>query len=153
MNYNYMISIWKRKFVLLFIFSYSTALFANAQEGVKEDTEVSKDEKEVFLIVDELPEFPGGQDEMIRFMIQNTKYPKQARAKNITGIVMVNFKVDSLGNICNPIVVKNVHPLLDKEALRVVKLMPKWKPGKLKGVPVSVNYMLPFRFSLRYEDK
>ncbi len=151
MDYSSMISTWKRKLVLLFFISFSTAFYANAQEVKK--TEVSKDEKEVFLIVDEMPEFPGGQEEMMKFLAQNTKYPKQARAKKITGIVMVNFKVDSLGNIYNPMVVKNVHPLLDEEALRVVKLMPKWKPGKLKGIPVNVNYMLPFRFSLRDEDK
>lgn len=96
----------------------------------------------------QFPEFPGGEKQLFQFLIKNTKYPKKAKKKDISGIVYIQFVVDKDGKLRDEIVLEGVHPLLDEEALRVVRIMPKWKPGKEDGYPVSIFYKLPFRFTL-----
>jgi TonB family protein len=101
-----------------------------------------------FGTVDVNPEFPGGQDEMMKFIFDNLKYPKEATEKKIQGRVSVEFIVRTGGNVDNVKVLKSVDPLLDAEAARVVKAMPAWTPGKHKGKTVAVRFILPIVFQM-----
>lgn len=117
---------------------------ANAQKTV-----VSQSNQNVFDQVEEMPEFPGGMPALIEFLQTNIKYPEDAIKQDVGGRVMVMFVVETNGSISNVRVARKVFPSLDKEAVRVVKAMPKWKPGKEKGRPVRVNYTLPVVFSVK----
>jgi len=112
----------------------------------QQDPPVPKEE--VFHIVETMPEYPGGPEAMIKFIQQNIQYPDSARNEGIQGKVYVNFVVDSSGNITNVKILRGVHETLDKESIRVVKSMPKWKPGTQKGKPVRVSYNLPISFRI-----
>ena len=103
----------------------------------------------IFTFVENNPEFPGGEEELIKFLQHNIKYPKRERNKDIQGKVLVRFVVDIDGSVKDVIVVKSVSEGLDKEAVRVVKMLPKFKPGKQQGKPVMVYYNLPVNFSLK----
>jgi protein TonB len=95
------------------------------------------------------PEFPGGYSKMVNFVINNLKYPKKARIRNIEGIVYVMFSVETDGSLTNLKIARSVDELLDNEALRVVSLMPKWEVGKIHNLPVKVNKVtIPFNFQL-----
>lgn len=102
----------------------------------------------VYDIVEVMPQFPGGQGELMKFLRNNVKYPAEAQKKKIEGRVIVTFVVNKKGRITHPTVVRSAHPLLDAEALRVVKRMPKWTPGRMNGEPVNVKYALPVTFKL-----
>ena len=115
---------------------------ANAQKTV-----VSQSKQNVYDVVDQMPEFPGGMPAMIEFLQTNLNYPKDAKKQNVGGRILVMFVVEADGSISNVRVAKKVFPSLDAEALRVVKAMPKWNPGKEKGKPVRVNFSLPIVFS------
>ena len=117
---------------------------ANAQKTV-----VSQSNQNVFDQVEEMPEFPGGMPALIEFLQTNIKYPKDAIKQDVGGRVMVMFVVETDGSISNVRVARKVFPSLDEEAVRVVKAMPKWKPGKEKGRPVRVNFTLPVVFSTK----
>lgn len=97
---------------------------------------------------EQMPEYPGGQEALMRFISENVKYPAECEEKGIQGRVLVRFVVDEQGKVTNPVVVKSVDPLLDAEALRVVNLMQRWIPGQNEGMPVAVNYTIPFTFRL-----
>ena len=99
-------------------------------------------------IVEHHPSFPGGQQALLDFLRQNVNYPEQAKKDSIEGRVVVGFVIDTDGSITDPKIVRSVHPLLDAEALRVVKLMPKWEPGSENGTPVKVKYNLPISFKI-----
>ena len=103
---------------------------------------------EVFQVVEEQPMFPGGMEEMMKFLQQNVKYPKEAYEQGKQGRVIVQFVVNTDGSISNDTIVRSVDPLLDAEALRVVRSMPNWTPGKQKGEPVRVRFTLPVTFRL-----
>lgn len=96
-----------------------------------------------------MPEFPGGEQAMMKFVAENVQYPQEARDKEISGRVLVSFIVEKDGSIAEVKVVKGIGGGCDEEAVRVVKAMPKWKPGKDKGKPVRVSYMMPFTFKLQ----
>ena len=113
-----------------------------------EATESRAVEGEVFQVVEEMPEFPGGMAECMKWLGQNIKYPAEAIEKGIQGRVIVQMIVERDGTITNANVVRGVDPLLDKEALRVVNLSPKWKPGMQRGQAVRVKYTLPVMFRL-----
>lgn len=98
-------------------------------------------------VVDEMPIFPGGVSNMIKFFSKNLQYPEQAKATKISGKVLVNFVVEKDGSISNCKVVKSVSPELDNEALRAVSSMPAWIPGKKEGQPVRVRYTIPINFA------
>ena len=115
---------------------------ANAQKTV-----VSQSKQNVYDVVEQMPEFPGGMPAMIEFLQNNLNYPKDAKKQKVGGRVLVMFVVETDGSMSNVRVAKKVFPSLDAEALRVVKAMPKWNPGKEKGKPVRVNFSLPIVFS------
>ena len=103
---------------------------------------------DVLFEMAEVPEFPGGTDALLEFMRKNIKYPADAREKDIQGRVLVTFIVNKDGSLTEPEVVKSVDPLLDAEALRLISVMPKWKPGTQRGKPVRTKYTLPVNFRL-----
>lgn len=106
-------------------------------------------EQEIFKIVEEMPSFPGGEAKLMEFVAKNVKYPQIARETGIQGRVFVNFVVEPDGSVSNVSVLRGIGGGCDEEAMRVVKTMPKWKPGKQRGKPVRVQYMLPVNFKLQ----
>ena len=108
-----------------------------------------KDTINAYDVVEQMPCFPGGQGKLVEFIEENMQYPKECAEKGIYGRVIVAFVVERDGQLSNIRVVKSVHPALDKEALRIVNLMPRWIPGKQNGVTVRVKYLIPIRFSVK----
>ncbi len=103
---------------------------------------------EVFMVVEDQPEFPGGTAALLEYLRKNIKYPAICRENNIQGRVIVTFVVNKDGSIVDIEVAKSVNPSLDKEAIRVISQMPKWKPGSQRGKPVRVKYSVPVNFRL-----
>ncbi len=112
------------------------------------DTPVSEKDTTVYIsgVVDVQPSFPGG---VMRFVSEHQTYPLEAYENDIQGKVVVSFVVEPDGSRSNFKVVKSVFPSLDNEALRVLKIMPNWKPGKIEGKPVRVLYYVPVTFALK----
>ena len=134
-------------------------LFINTKEYVKNgkkevvDVAVKKSEEEAepegaFDVVEQMPEFPGGAAGMMKFIAENVKYPEEAYSKGIEGRVLVQFIIEKDGSVTNVKVIKKVNDAIDAEAVRVVKAMPKWKPGKQNGREVRVKYTIPVIFRL-----
>jgi len=102
----------------------------------------------VFDMPEQMPKYPGGGDAMEQFINNNIKYPAEAKAKNIQGKVYVQFIVEKDGSITEVSIRRGANKLLDDEAMRVVKMMPNWEPGAMRGKKVRVRYTLPITFSL-----
>ena len=102
----------------------------------------------VYDMVEQAPSFPGGSSELMSYLSKNIKYPKEAQAAKQEGRVIVQFVITSDGSVADIKVVRGVSPVLDMEALRVVKKMPKWTPGRQDGKAVNVRYTLPVTFRL-----
>ena len=129
------------------------------QPVVNEMPKTQEDGNEIYFIVEKMPEFPGCSDIypcVDKYLAENIKYPEEAKAKGLSGKVWVQFVVTKEGNVANIKIARGVDPLLDAEAIRVVKDMPKWKPGaqskKINGekvwIPVNVSWTVPVNFEL-----
>jgi periplasmic protein TonB len=117
---------------------------------IEEPTEKIVDEEAVEIIhVQEKPVFPGGDAALLKYIAENTKYPALAQEQGIEGKVYIRFVVTKTGEIGNATVMRQMDPSLDEEALRVVKTLPKWTPGKNNGNPVNVWFIIPVRFQLK----
>jgi len=117
----------------------STLLLAQHKKAatvVKEDTTI-------YTIIDKMPEFPGGSEAMKKFLSENLRWTKELEECGIQGRSILQFIIEKDGSLTSVVVVRGVDPLLDKEAVRVIKLMPKWIPGEHKGKKVRVKYTLP----------
>lgn len=148
--------------VVLFSFAFSlsfsgTALAQSEAQTAVDNESVVKTEplafampqdEPAFTVVEKMPEYPGGKEAMYKFIVNNIKYPEEARKNGIQGTVYVNFIVEKNGKLSNIRALKGVNEELDKEALRVVSEMPKWKPGLEKGNPVRVVFNLPISYKL-----
>ena len=112
---------------------------------------VEEEEEEViFMVVESMPEFPGGQQALFKYLAENVKYPVIAQENGIQGRVICQFVINKDGSIVDVVAVRSSgEPSLDKEAIRVIKSMPKWKPGKQRGKPVRVKYTVPVNFRLQ----
>ena len=121
--------------VLLFSFMTSTAQ--------------TKKNNMAYDVVEVMPQYPGGQIAMMKYIMENIKYPKQAMKEGIQGRVTVSFIVEKDGRVSNVRLLRSVQSALDKEAIRVVKSMPKWTPGKHNGKSVRVRFNLPVMFKLK----
>ena len=108
----------------------------------------NEEQDEIFQVVEEQPMFPGGMQELMTFLQTNIRYPKEAQDRGLQGRVVVQFVVNKDGSICDEHIVKSVDPQLDAEALRIVRSMPNWTPGKQRGKPVRVRFTLPVTFRL-----
>ena len=120
-----------------------------AKEVIAEPEPPKVEETKVFDVVEEMPQFPGGQAALLEYLAKNIKYPVVAEENGIQGKVIVTFVVERDGSITDVKVVKSVDPSLDKEAARVVKSMPHWIPGKQNGSAVRVKYTVPVQFKLQ----
>ena len=116
---------------------------------VKIEEEEEEAEDEIFQVVENDPEFPGGAEAMYKYLAQNIKYPQLARENNITGRVYHQFVVEKDGSVTNVKVMRDIGGGCGAEAVRVVKSMPKWTPGKQRGKAVRVYYQIPVNVSLR----
>jgi TonB family C-terminal domain len=118
-----------------------------APVAVVEDEEESA--QQIFTVVEEMPQFPGGEAKLLEFINKGIKYPVIAQENGIQGRVICSFVVNRDGSVVDAEVVRGVDPSLDKEALRVINTMPKWTPGKQRGKPVRVKYTVPITFRLQ----
>lgn len=126
-------------FIVLFLLVAVVRTQAQDKEQKKGD---------VFMVVEQMPEYPGGFDGLKSYIMENVKYPEQAKKNKVEGKVFVSFVIDKDGSVTDAKVVRAVDPTLDTEALRVVNDMEKWTPGKQKGETVKVQYTLPIQFAL-----
>jgi TonB family protein len=120
-------------------------------ENVKVVKEESTDESEAepFVVVEEMPSFPGGDIALLKYIGENTIYPEASKAQNVQGKVIIRFCVTEKGGVSQISVLKGVSPELDAEAIRVVKTLPDFSPGKQSGIAVPVWYMVPITFALK----
>jgi len=109
---------------------------------------VEAEEPDFFVVVEDMPEYPGGEQSMYKWLGKNIKYPQVAKENGIEGKVFVRFIVDQSGKVKDAQVVRGIGGGCDEEALRVVNLMPDWKPGKQRGKPVKVQFTIPIHFQL-----
>lgn len=143
-------------FALLVAGNISCSQGASEKQDAKEETVVpeavptdSVAKENAYDVVEQMPEFPGGMKELLKFLQDNLKYPESAKKNNVQGRVIVQFVVEKDGTPTEFNVVRSVDPDLDAEALRVLKTMPKWKPGMQKGEAVRVKYTVPVTFRLQ----
>ena len=136
--------------------SYMMPLVFKLTEGQPAKSDASQsdmkpDQDDVYQTVEEMPEFPGGIEGLMDYVSKNVKYPESAKEKNLQGRVMIKFVIEKDGSVSNVEVFRGWNNELDDEAVRVVKAMPKWKPGKQDGKVVRVSFMLPINFVLGNE--
>jgi protein TonB len=147
------------KKIIIFQFVFFAVNFSFAQRGTikvdkaekqqpKIDTSATTGYSTSFMLVQLIPQYPGGYSELIKFIKSNLVYPKSAAEAGISGTVYVSFVVEKDGSISNVRIQKGIFPDCDKEAIRVVSLMPKWTPGKENGKIVSMRCSLPIKFKI-----
>ena len=112
------------------------------------EEESAAEEVEIFMVVEQMPEFPGGEDSLNIFLVQNITYPQSARDNNIQGRVFVTFCIEKDGTVSDARILRGIGGGCDEEALRVINLMPGWIPGRQRGQPVRVQYNMPIKFTL-----
>lgn len=136
-------------FLLICWFLFCAGLHAFSQNAKTPAAPASRaDTLQVHSIVDEMPKYPGGEKELIKYLRTEVKYPKKALKKGVEGIVFISFVVGRDGAIKNLQVLKSLGSGCDEEAVRLIKSMPKWTPGKKGNTPVDVQFYLPVRFKL-----
>ena len=126
-------------------------LTGDVDDNQKTSDNSSVPTEDIFVVVEQQPEYPDGVEAMMKFLGDSVRYPIEAQEKGIQGRVIVNFVVNKDGSITDVNVVRGVDPSIDAEAVRVIESMPKWKPGVQRGQPVNVRYTLPVSFKLDYE--
>jgi len=107
------------------------------------------EEKKIFTVVEENPQFPGGESAMYKYLAEVISYPEEAKELGIQGRVFVNFLIETDGSVTHVKVLRGIGGGCDEEAIRVVRNMPGWKPGKQRGIPVRVSFNLPIKFTLQ----
>jgi protein TonB len=141
-----------KNIIVAFIVMAGSLLISNStfgQEKVSQPQTDSNIGKEIFMIVEKMPEFPGGEKARQKFLAQNLLYPAEAKEKNIEGTVYASFILEVDGTVSNINIIKGLGYGLDEEVVRVLKMMPAWRPGKQKGVPVRVKINLPVKFIIK----
>lgn len=135
--------------IVIIIVAPTCMIIAQTNQEVTSPKAVDKQD-EIFVSVQEMPEFPGGEDAIFKFIRGNISYPEEAKKKGIHGVVYVQFVVNKVGKLIDIEIARGVKDgeLLDKEALRVIGIMPNWKPGYQNHEPAQVRLMLPIAFKL-----
>ncbi|MDF1673998.1 MAG: energy transducer TonB [Vicingaceae bacterium] len=132
-----------KNLLIAFIFFVPQLIFSQQDS-------INKTEDPVFDgFVETMPDFPGGEQAMMKFIIKNIEYPTIAQENGISGKVFIRFVVDKDGSITDVKTVRGISSELDNEAIRVIKMMPKWTPGTQLGKPVRVMFTLPINFTLK----
>lgn len=145
----------KQALLLTLTLTFACAAWAqNPQREMKvtpAGAEMKDTETQIFTVVEQQPEFPGGMEALYQFIAANIKWPESDADHNCQGKVYVTFVITKEGHVSNPKVIRDPCPEkgFGEEAIRVVKLMPKWNPGLQRGKPVNVQYNLPINFSLK----
>ncbi|HEY5591817.1 MAG TPA: energy transducer TonB, partial [Paludibacter sp.] len=127
---------------------YYTLPINFAVQGKSSNSKVPENKNETFTVVEKLPQFPGGETELLKYIGDNLKYPVKAMEKRIQGRIIIRFIVNKSGKVETAEVLRSLDPECDKEALRVVYAMPDWTPGEQKGEKVAVYYTLPITFKI-----
>ena len=133
-----------KKLLLMSLMAMLCLTTVSAQKTV-----VAQKNQQVFDVVEQMPEYPGGIQALLDYLMESVKYPEDAEKQKIEGRVIAIFVVETDGSISNVEVVKPVFPSLDAEAVRVLSGMPKWTPGKQSGKAVRVKYTVPINFQLK----
>lgn len=133
-----------KKLIIMSLMAMFGLTTVNAQKTV-----VAQKNQEVFDVVEQMPEYPGGIQALFEYLQQNVKYPEDAVKQKIEGRVIATFVVETDGSINNVEVVKPAFPSLDAEAVRVLSAMPKWTPGMQSGKVVRVKYTVPINFNMK----
>lgn len=120
----------------------------SADSTAKQVTPLLDKGDKIYDMVDEMPQFTGGDEARIFFLSNNIKYPHKARQKGISGTVYVTFVVEKDGSLSDPKILRGIGEGCDEEVIRVIKLMPKWIPGKQQGEAVRVQFNMPIKFTL-----
>ncbi|MEO9533103.1 MAG: energy transducer TonB [Crocinitomicaceae bacterium] len=144
---NWDILIAQTMFSKFAFFVFLTICSVNASMAADVPTDSTK-KGMIYDMPEQMPQFIGGADALDNFINDNKEYPPKAKAAKIQGKVYVQFVVEKDGSISDVVVRRGANKLLDEEALRVVKMMPDWKPGSMRGKTVRVRYTLPITFSL-----
>lgn len=131
----------------------NTYVFGDKTGVLMKDLPAMKTEEGVFVVVEQMPEYPGGFDGLGEFLHNTIRYPEQARKDNISGTVYVQFVVDETGRASDAVAIKGVRDDVDAEAVRAVSLMPSWKPGMQNGQAVKTRMVLPVKFSSDFDSK
>ena len=129
-----------RRLIVMLVLAVLCITSAMAQTVVVDD--------EIFLVVENEPEFPGGEDSLYAYIARNIVYPEAAKKAKLEGQVFVTFVVEKDGQVSSAKLLRDIGGGCGEEAIRVVKSMPKWKPGTYRGKPVRVQYHIPLRFIL-----
>jgi len=141
-------------FGVLSILSLSFSAISQGEIKVNlTDKGTVSDSSEIFVMVEDNPSFPGGQEARIKFLVENINYPNLAKEQNIQGTVYLQFVVEKDGRITHVKVLRGVGGGIDEEAVRVTKAMPNWNPGKQLNKPVRVQFNMPIKFVLSEESK
>lgn len=135
------------KRILFFVMVLMVNMVSVGQDVRKDKDARTEQDGAIFTIVEQMPEFPGGMEALYQFLAANIKYPG-GPDDCVSGKIIVSFVIEKDGTVSDAKVVRKLHPAFDAEALRVVKLMPKWEPGRQEGKPVRVQFNLPINFSL-----
>ena len=114
-----------------------------------EEKKAAEMEDGLYLVVDVMPSFPGGEAGLMDYIYRNLRYPAQAKKERIESSVICTFIIDANGNVTDVEITQSAHPLLNSEAVRLIKSLPKWKPAQHKGKPIKVKYFLPIVFRLK----
>ena len=135
-----------RRLLLLLLIGIVIPSFFYAQDKQNGNAVQGKDAEYAFEQLEVKPEYPNGNEGLGKYLSENIKYPKKALKNGVSGKVFVQFVIDKTGKVTNVVAVRGVEKSLDKEAVRVIKSMPKWKPGMKDGQPVKVKYTIPINF-------
>lgn len=135
-----------RRLLLLLLIGMAFPSLFYAQDKQNGNAVQGKDAEYAFEQLEVKPEYPDGNEGLGRYLSENIKYPKKALKNGVSGKVFVQFVIDKTGKVTNVVAVRGVEKSLDKEAVRVIKSMPKWKPGMKDGQPVKVKYTIPINF-------
>ena len=146
----------KPKIIILILVTITFSYSLTAQElqnpyrkFMKDGIEYQTNGIDTILIIDPMPEFPGGEDQFFKYIANELRYPKSVARQEIEGTVIISFIVGVDGNIYDIEVRQGVHTLLDIEAIRVIESMPKWKPGEQNGKPIPVSFTIPINFEVK----
>jgi protein TonB len=136
-----------KKLTLILVTLLMTVSYATAQE------EDNNDAEDAVYTPEKRPEFPGGDQALFKFLSSNLKYPSDAKKEDIQGRVICQFVVDKDGSVTDIQVLRSVYPSLDREAVRVISIMPKWEPGEQRGKKVKCKFTMPIVFKLSTPKK
>ena len=129
----------------------NNSMLLSNDDKINEKSFTNQDD--AYVIVEEMPEFPGGEKALLKYIAENVVYPQEAKEKDIEGSVYIKFVVNSEGKVQDVETLRGVDPLLDQEAIKVIESLPDFKPGRQDGKPVNVSMQVPIMFKIVQADE